>query len=1197
MSISRPELNSKRAHRGRRARTTYNKTTACHSGDLPEDFFQTGNYDPYTAFEGDKADVSLESKDKIIPIYARKRDAATAAEALHPDPAYIDACWPEGITYGRVQDLFGTDLWNFIYHVAIPNYSLASGTKLALAPHGTRHSIMPVELWQMLVLHTVPAILDNPPPADIVYPTLDQLNTIFFSTNPAPTEPQQPCNYTTPILPSYYDDDYDTVCLSAPPGFEPKPYDTKPTMFYCQALMSMIIIFSATAFVLNMLRFVCFSVPDYALPRFPRCNRAIKALKTSLFSYIRVKLMLINGRVTLRPEGTTCTGVYTVADTLDNHQFSRVFRSWKLKLTVEPDKNHPHGYEAAHRKACHNAIYQIISASKRTVYEVSASRRSRGKRGYHDHFTPRDLEYPVQRDKLTHNDVIVMIDVDYYLDMPTWLSYGQPILMYTMTPTAVQGQLHNTYWSLKNNNLEVQVLGGAKYKHRLWNYNHDMLVVNTPYLYKVHARVDIKQVDELRSIIALTPVHFEYTLSWANGIRMCGPDLTRTVTSTTPNFDTLTFNSRDGVMQSIRNNHTSSCITLPQDVITALYQRFIESTKPTITDIQATLDKLGFTRNDPVQSYNIAGVTISYFRELAGRQLEFDSVCEQYTYMVDDIDSSIDATDKSRIDLSKSLPSVTAELPKIPSANTSNEAAAEVTRHQDVRPDIHMKFPGDFYDIVNEFVNLSMHQAGIAPYTLTPYSTEEIEQRQNLPAQRQKNARTNAEPLPLPSQSRNCGVSAFVKAEAYAEIKPPRNISATDPVHTMVLSTYTYAVKENFLKKTSWYCPGLTLPAMAQKLQTFAIMADREHFDLAETDYSKYDGTITKPLREAVEEQFYGHLFALEADNKQLIRLIRSEYHAKAYTRYGRYDPDGSRLSGSPLTTDGNTMIGAAVDYYMLRKLTAFTPAECYDRVGLHFGDDGVSLYLNGVTEIAAQLGLKLKLDKRTRGNPLGFLGRVFPNVWDDLSSIQDPLRVWPKINLVFNGADNTALQQRWYAYLLSDGHTPGLSAYCKKMLDLTGFKYPENYTHSSSEHYLVRATQSMWPQTPSASLGELEQLRSGVDMGLLLKLVAEATDPRDLIRQLRKKVFTQLTLDPLPAHYRLAGDHINIVETRPIPGNDILLPPTYFAKNPTCKNVTQRKQTNKRIFPDEARAQKEAKSASKAATKSPSGSVAPAKI
>lgn len=878
---------------------------------------------------------------------------------------------------------------------------------------------------------------------------------------------------------------------------------------------------------------------DHSLKLTSPYTHMIKAYIKSFMSYFNLRLKRINGKITLVSSGTTSTGLFTIYKTINAHVFSRSFRSWKWRIEPRLIPNHPHAYEAAHRLACHNAIHALIAKAKKTVYEVSASHRSKGLRGYHDHYTSRDLEYPVQKDEMIPTDVIVMIDVDYYLDMPTWISYGLPIIMYTMTPGAISGRYHNTSWTIENSQLSVQVTGGARYTHPLWNYNHDTMIVTTPYGYKVHTRVDIRPVDDLRSIICLTPVHFEYTLPWAMGKRMDGANLTRLETNCTEHYESLTIMTPAGKMHSIRNKTASACVTVPHDVMTALFQRFNESENPKISDIQTTLDKLGITKSNVLDSYNAAGVTIGYFRELAGKPLSNTAVVEHYTYMLEDSEASMDHSEKPRVDEKLSLPSVTTIPAKVPFANTSNDAAAEVTRHQDVRNPRDFTVPPDFLQYVKEFKELSLSEAMLTPRSLTPYTMEEISSRQTLPAQVLKNTRTTIEPIPNIRDSRECKVSAFTKAEAYSSFKDPRNISATDPTHTLTLSCYTYAVKEAFFKKTSWYCPGLSLPNMAQKLQSFVHLASSLKLDVAETDYSRYDGTISKSLRESVEETMYSDLFSLPVDSHQMIKFIKAEYHAKAHTKYGPYDPDGSRLSGSPLTTDGNTLIGAVVDYYTLRITTNWSKEECYQRLGLHFGDDGISLFVDDAHKIATSVGLKLKLERRTEGHPLGFLGRLFPNIWADLSSIQDPLRVWPKINIVMNGSAKTALQQRWYAYLASDRHTPCLRAYCEKMLLLTGYIQPPNIDYNKVENYLIRTTQSMWPQVKSQALDDLERDVLQIDTDKFLNIVRQATNPRRLIACLKSQVFTTMDFDPLPEHVRVQGDQISIVNTRNLPGTD----------------------------------------------------------
>lgn len=352
------------------------------------------------------------------------------------------------------------------------------------------------------------------------------------------------------------------------------------------------------------------------------------------------------------------------------------------------------------------------------------------------------------------------------------------------------------------------------------------------------------------------------------------------------------------------------------------------------------------------------------------------------------------------------------------------------------------KTPEGFDKYAREFVAKVVSSSWL-PY-LEPHSYEYVQGKLNKPHQRHR-----IERVVTTLRDVACVVNAFVKAEAYAEPKDPRNISAVDMSSVLKLSRYTYRAKEEVFSKMHWYMPCKTPVEIATTLHTFC----NKHKVVAETDFSRFDGTISEWLRENVEVAVYARLFP---HHPEVAELVRREFHAKCYTRTGiRYDPQGSRLSGSPLTTDGNTLIAGFVDYCALRGSMGVDMA--WDNIGLHFGDDGVSRNIGDMERVARQLGLSLKLEAKEFN--VGFLGRIFPDPQRSTTSFQDPRRVWPKITVVSSNHDMLArFRSKCAAYVISDPNTPLLSTYCKKVCELV----PEGKMYHDEMGYLFQ----LWPDT-----------------------------------------------------------------------------------------------------------------------------------
>ena len=86
----------------------------------------------------------------------------------------------------------------------------------------------------------------------------------------------------------------------------------------------------------------------------------------------------------------------------------------------------------------------------------------------------------------------------------------------------------------------------------------------------------------------------------------------------------------------------------------------------------------------------------------------------------------------------------------------------------------------------------------------------------------------------------------FIKSEAYAGAKDPRNISTYDDADKLELGTFALALSEH-MKRFPWYGPGKTPLEIAERVAD--ICTNAEAF-VNISDYHRMDGTISYKLRE-----------------------------------------------------------------------------------------------------------------------------------------------------------------------------------------------------------------------------------------------------------------------------------------------------------------------------------------------------------
>jgi hypothetical protein len=226
-------------------------------------------------------------------------------------------------------------------------------------------------------------------------------------------------------------------------------------------------------------------------------------------------------------------------------------------------------------------------------------------------------------------------------------------------------------------------------------------------------------------------------------------------------------------------------------------------------------------------------------------------------------------------------PSMTVNASKASDKYTVSERVEKV--RNDVEP------PLVYNEYAKEFITQLVGDKRGHP---VPYS--EVIENQNRPVQMQR-----INQYVYPRNTHQVEVGAFQKMEVIPlKIGPARNISAVNIEHNLALSSFTYPFKAAVLKDLDWYSPCKPPLELSESVHQYAL----RHNSVLSSDFSKFDGTISRWLRSNVERAAYELYFEQWAE--LVSKLCMAECTAKAKTRFGvKYQPENSRLSGSPLTT------------------------------------------------------------------------------------------------------------------------------------------------------------------------------------------------------------------------------------------------------------------------------------------------------
>jgi len=688
-------------------------------------------------------------------------------------------------------------------------------------------------------------------------------------------------------------------------------------------------------------------------------------------------------------------------------------------------KHHSHPRAAAGRTMAAEAIDQWIHCRGLNPYNISRSSRDGATRGFHQFFMARDVSAEPARDRVGDKDVIKMVDVDYYVDLKFWIAEFRPILMYTFVPDSAGGRVEDANFSITSNVVDYRVDGGAHYSHSLWDYSHDFVVVDYWWGSTV-CSVETQMVSPSRRIVGLFPVYVIYTpLGWLlPGQRLGRLEMTHGKGDAKHNAIQV-FDGKEDLTSVSREGERFS-VTLPSDMFRAIQIRFRESKHPCIADVERFLKN--YEKLDGRACVKAALLFDFLATKVAGdvstvarggqvrtqkRPPSFQTTgCNSDGYL-----ASEDGKESGRV----VAPSMVTKSDVVPVDSYNNDLMCVKGRVDDVRNTTIP--PGVYAEYAREFVQLVVSDPGVG----VPWDLSQVRVNQDRPLQRVRAEKEWAWMTLNPDDQ----VKAFQKKETYGSVNHPRNISTVSTRQTLNLSCYTYAFKNDVLKKCRWYVPGLKPQEVADRVQEYASL----NKVLCQTDFSRFDGTISRWLRENIERPSYLRWSAAEWES-HLRSLLEADAKCHAVTRHGiRYDTDDTRLSGSPITTDGNTPINAFVSFAAYRNM-GLCSTEAYDRLGLYAGDDGITGAPPAEMEKAAKdLGLKLKCEGRKEGESVSFLGRVFLDPWTRGDSVQDPMRTIRKLHISFSPTDipeEVALYWRACGYLSLDPNAPLVSDWCR---------------------------------------------------------------------------------------------------------------------------------------------------------------------
>jgi len=711
--------------------------------------------------------------------------------------------------------------------------------------------------------------------------------------------------------------------------------------------------------------------------------------------------------------------------------------------------NHTHRISATYRTSSNRHLKCVVSEQGFIPYQVSCSLNdytdSDGTRYF---YGLKDLKVPFKSDLVDDRHVIVLCDVDYYADMNAILSLNRPVLMYTFYPKT-PGEVRKEYeYSITDDVVKYTIFGGATYEHNVWDYSGDTVSVLDDCNNLIVYDISQKELDgdPDHRIIGLYPtckLPFPFWLHFEDQIGLQRRRFTYGDYSVTRSRNQL-YISPSGSPHSF---------TIKETLYTALLLRgkYKQTVDLTPADIERHLNF------DKAVTVNFgSAIAAAHVRELMNH-LDKDMIkniptiveTTKLTCCYQTLSPLIHEVGKeSCVMITSPLVSQPAVFPM---KSYNNDVACIQGRVDRVKNTI---WPAPIFEnYASEFIEKLIPEEVMN--TGCPLSLNDVVKIQDKPMQRARILRDQVNMSVLAENK----MQAFIKSEAYSNFTDPRNITTMSSNVTTLLSSYTYAFKEVILKPQLWYAPGMCPTEMVQRLQV--VVKD----GALASDFSRFDGTISYFMQFKITVRAMMRYFK-EPYRPELSGLIKSVFKRKAITKEGyRYDPGFGTRSGSPLTTDGNTMMLAYVCFCGLREL-GLAVDDSWNALGLYCGDDAVSSAIDGFAEkfqfVCRSLGLTVEVLEIPRSGHVPFLGRIFYDPLTCQDSIQDPRRTLAKIHLTSSKGvtPNQAAYNRAIGYLTTDKLTPIISDWCQKVVNLTGVQTLRGV--SSEEAWRIS---NAWPQ------------------------------------------------------------------------------------------------------------------------------------
>jgi hypothetical protein len=708
--------------------------------------------------------------------------------------------------------------------------------------------------------------------------------------------------------------------------------------------------------------------------------------------------------------------------------------------------NHAHPKAADLRCQATTTITKFCQGVGRERYDVSTSTRERkfGVKGSRQVWDMTDLGQEFRFDTLGELDIVTMVDVDYHLKNFN-LFQDHPILLYTNRPNSLGARtIDGSYYFKDPYTMVENVNGGAAYESGVWDFSPDLIMINGWFSFTVyHCDKLLQPNTDNRYLVLLAPIVrvdlpywcFRLLAHWAGvNLRQVTPIQRSRNVHVHGDYLMGRFNVSGVAKVSIKLTQANHCFSCNIDE--ALWDTLVQ---------MKGVSKL-FTVAD------VARICEAYTHKLTNA--DFAMIANALSvakYMPGPTFQAYGNVQSDSLEQPKAVARVAAE-PIVSSvafaaADTiSNERLCIAERIVGMRNTVNA--PEKYLKYKEEFLKLLVPVPAIG----TPLTLDQVKERQNKPMQRARQVREE-----IHTNKPDFAIKSFVKKELASKVTPAHNISTLPQSHTLELSRFAYALKYQCLMKHDFFMPGCTPKKVVARIRAYVAKVKAKGKVVKDSDYVKFDASMSEFLR-GLEFDVYRRWVALTYLD-ELEKHLSNEVGKRARGKHGtRYEQRFSRGSGSPLTTEGNTIVNAYLAYCAYRK-AGLGEEEAFNAIGPKYGDDALDDSDAKLEEVAADLGLKVKVTPS--GDQPVFLGRHYLDAVNYDTTYSNPIKVLQRVCVVLRN-DDRALQDKINGFLITESHVPLVSNYLKAVKRI--YKLRDGFSNDVEHDVSFRVHQGGYP-------------------------------------------------------------------------------------------------------------------------------------